>query len=65
MQVLRLPQVKLQTGLSRSHIYQLMRDGAFPKSISLGRRAIGWEASTIDDWIEARVVASRSREGVQ
>jgi prophage regulatory protein len=62
--IVRLPQVKAQTGLSRSTIYQLMGDGVFPKSISLGPRAIGWLASDIDEWIEARVAASR-KETVQ
>jgi prophage regulatory protein len=57
--VVRLPQVKAQTGLSRSTIYQLMADGNFPKSIALGPRAVGWLASDIDDWIDARIAASR------
>jgi prophage regulatory protein len=53
------PAVKAQTGLSRSTIYQLMADGNFPKSIALGPRAVGWLASDIDDWIDARIAASR------
>jgi prophage regulatory protein len=58
--IVRLPLVKKQIGLSRSTIYQLMNDGTFPKSVSLGPRAIGWLASEIDEWIEARVAASRN-----
>ena len=36
MKILRLPQVKEITGLSRSTIYLHMSEGSFPKKIDLG-----------------------------
>ena len=57
--ILRLPQVKSQTGLSRSAIYQRIADGIFPKQIDLGGRAVGWLESDIQNWIKQRLAASR------
>ena len=36
---LRRKQVETRTGLSRSTIYQYIKDGVFPKSVPLGPRA--------------------------
>jgi prophage regulatory protein len=53
-QILRLPQVKSITGLSRSSIYAAVKRGDFPSSVSLGERAIGWRSIEIENWIETR-----------
>jgi prophage regulatory protein len=39
--ILRLPDVKRSTGLSRSTIYLRITQGTFPKPVSLGGRAVG------------------------
>jgi prophage regulatory protein len=57
--IIRLNQVKERTGLSRSTLYTLIKEGKFAPPISLGARAVGWLSSDIDAWIEARVKASR------
>ena len=57
--VLRLPEVISQTGLSRSAIYQRVADGSFPKQFSLGGRAVGWEESSIQNWIKQCLAESR------
>lgn len=57
--ILRLPQVKTRTGLSRSTVYLKLSQGNFPKPVPLGPRAIGWLESEIDEWIERRI-AERS-----
>ncbi|WP_194720922.1 helix-turn-helix transcriptional regulator [Noviherbaspirillum malthae] len=56
--IIRLPEVRARTGLSRSSIYNFIKAGAFPSSIPLGARAIGWDSDAIDAWIDARVAAS-------
>ena len=61
--ILRRTQVQARTGISRSGIYQKMADGEFPKSISLGPRAVGWLESSIDDWIQSRIELSSKLEG--
>lgn len=58
---LRLPEVKVRTGLSRSTIYALIGQSKFPRHIPLGLRCVGWLESEIDAWIEVRA-ASRHEQ---
>ena len=60
---LRRKQVETRTGLSRSTIYQYIKDGFFPKPVPLGPRAVGWLESDVSDWIAARVKSARSGSG--
>ena len=57
--ILRRRLVEQRTGLSRSTLYQYMKDGAFPKPVQRGLRAVGWLESDISKWIAARVKVSR------
>ena len=57
--ILRRPQVQQRTGLSRSTLYQYIRDGEFPASVQLGPRAVGWLESDVSDWIASRVKLAR------
>jgi len=61
--ILRLPEVKAATGLSRSTIYDRIARGEFPKPINLGYRAVGWVEDDIMDWQQERVAESRSHAG--
>lgn len=60
--ILRLPAVMARIGLSRSSIYLRIKEGSFPKPISLGVRAVGWLESDISDWISQREAATRGAE---
>lgn len=60
--IIRLPEVKEKTGLSRSSIYLRMSKGDFPQSISLGERAVGWVEVDVDQWLDARISASKKQE---
>jgi prophage regulatory protein len=55
--LLRLPQVKGRTGLSRSEIYRRIAVGTFPAPIKLGERARAWPEHEITAWIDARIAA--------
>ena len=57
--ILRLPDVKSRTGLSRSSIYLRMSEGTFPKPISLGARSVGWVEQEVNDWLLRQLEASR------
>ena len=65
--ILRLPQVKARTGLSRSTIYLRISEGRFPKPVSLGGRAVGWIEAEVNDWLSEQIDNSRKtanrREG--
>jgi prophage regulatory protein len=58
--ILRLPSVKARIGLSRSSIYAFVSRGDFPRPISLGVRAVGWNSEAVDAWIASRVEQSRA-----
>ncbi|KIF52720.1 AlpA family transcriptional regulator [Vibrio owensii] len=51
MRFLKLKEVIEKTELSRSAIYRKMSEGAFPKSVNLGARAVVWVESEVDEWI--------------
>ena len=57
--ILRLPAVKARTGLSRSTIYQRIREGTFPPPVNLGKRAVGWLESELAAHMAALVERSR------
>lgn len=46
-------------GMSRPHIYQLVKRGEFPRPIKLGARAVAWPAQAIEAWIAERAAASQ------
>jgi prophage regulatory protein len=52
---MRMGEVMKRTGLSSSKIYELIRDGAFPKWAKLPKIASGWLKSDVERWIESRV----------
>ncbi|MCP3697067.1 MAG: AlpA family phage regulatory protein [Aliivibrio sp.] len=58
-QIIRLPDVKKQTGLSRSSIYLRMSKGEFPQNISLGGRAVGWVSDDISQWVDHCIAESQ------
>lgn len=57
--LLRLPDVKAATGLSKSTIYARIAEGTFPKQIPLGSRLVVWVEADIQNWIAEQVAAAR------
>ncbi|EJT0553125.1 AlpA family phage regulatory protein [Vibrio vulnificus] len=57
--ILRLKDIALLTGLSRSTIYDKQNpksprfDSTFPLKIQLGARAVGWREKEIIEWINS------------
>lgn len=56
---LRRPEVETTTGLSRSTIYLRMKQGRFPKTISLGGGLVGWKESDIQKWLDECIKESK------
>ena len=52
--LLRRRDVEARTGLSRTSIYRLMREGRFPEPLKVGPKAVRWPESEIIDWLAAR-----------
>ena len=59
---LKLPEVRIRTGKSRSSIYQGVKDGTFPKPIKLGPRAVAWIETEIEMHNQSCIDASRPNE---
>jgi prophage regulatory protein len=59
VRVLRIGDVIHKTALSRSQIYRLIADKAFPPPFRLGLRAAGWIEDEIDEWLLDRIKLTR------
>jgi prophage regulatory protein len=53
VQILKRREVEAMTTLSRSTIYRLMKNKAFPASIRLSANSVGWLESDVEQWIES------------
>lgn len=53
--ILRFPDVRTLSGLSRSSIYLRIHEGLFPRPILLGRRMVGWRESEVTAINAARI----------
>ena len=53
--LLRLKQVVLKVGLSRSQIYKLIAKGLFPEQTKIGPKISVWPEHTIDQWISRQI----------
>ena len=54
MKILRIRDVTITTGLSRTTLWRLERRGDFPRRILLSPNSTGWIESEIEQWIESR-----------
>ena len=61
-QILRLPAVKSESGLSRSTVYLRISQGLWTKPISLGARAVGWPSSEVAAINAARIAGKTDKE---
>lgn len=52
--LLRRREVQTLTTLSKSTLYAKIKDGSFPRPLSLGKQAVAWRASDIEAWIQAQ-----------
>lgn len=58
MNILREPEVKSRTGLSRVQRWRLVRAGDFPAPITLGANSIGWREIDIIEWLNSRSIVA-------
>ena len=50
--LVRRGEVERLTGLSRSHIYALMKVGKFPTQVSISPGSVRWKLSEITAWMD-------------
>jgi len=51
--LIRIKEVSLLMGVSRSTIFRMVKDGSFPKPLDLGSRFKAWQKQTVVNWINA------------
>ena len=60
MRLLRITEVKEQTGLSGASIYKQIRLGLFPKGIKITERATAWSSEDVDQWVSNKIDCAAS-----
>jgi len=48
---IRMDDLEIKVGLSRSQIYKLIQDEEFPRQLKIGPRISVWKESDIDKWM--------------
>lgn len=61
--LIRRREVERLTALSRSRLYDLMKQGLFPKPVRLGPMSVAWLETEIHEWIAERIADSRKTAG--
>lgn len=57
---IKLLELKERTTLSRSSIYNKIRDDdSFPQPIKLGERSVAFVEAEVDEWIKQKIAESR------
>ena len=52
--LLRFPAVRARTGLSRSTVWRLERQGSFPRHRRISANAVAWLEEEVSDWIRSK-----------
>lgn len=52
---LRRPEVIELTGIPQTTLYTMMERGDFPRPVQLSPRFVGWRASEVAAWQQARI----------
>ena len=58
--LLKVDEIALICGMSKSTIYRRVADGSFPAPIRVGVRAARWRRSEINQWIESLPLTSET-----
>jgi prophage regulatory protein len=55
IRTMRLPEVLIKTGLSRTHVYRLIQNASFPAPHKLSERVSVWNEAEIDAWLAEKL----------
>ena len=58
--LIKIAKVSEKTGFEKSFIYNEMAAGRFPRSITIGSKAVRWVSTEIDQWIDEQIAARDS-----
>ena len=54
IKLLKIKEVCEVVGVSRPHIYVMMKEQGFPKPVKLSARSRAWRMDAIEAWIDSR-----------
>lgn len=60
--IIRQREVLELFGISRSGLYQKLKDGSFPRQINIGARAVGWLESEVMTVFYAMVAGKKNEQ---
>ena len=58
IKLLKIKEVCEVVGVSRAHVYHLMKTNGFPRPIKLSARARAWRLDSVEQWIVSRSEAA-------
>ncbi len=59
--LIRLKEVLAITGLCRSSVYNNMKEGNFPVSVSIGASSVAWVESEVRSWVDSKIAERNHR----
>jgi prophage regulatory protein len=60
IEFIKLPAVKALTGIGTTKIYEMAKQGSFPRQVKQGGRGVAWIKAEVIAWNRAQVEAARS-----
>tara|TARA_R110002020_G_scaffold448320_1_gene661090 strand:- start:262 stop:474 length:213 start_codon:yes stop_codon:yes gene_type:complete len=63
--IIRRKELEFRISLSKSTIYSMMEERKFPRPIKIGKRAVGWPESVIEQWLADRANGRHILEGIR
>jgi prophage regulatory protein len=57
--LIRIDKVTAKTGMGSSVLYDKIAKKEFPAPVKIGKRAVAWELSAVERWIQERISASK------
>lgn len=57
--LIRPNEAAVMLGVSKKQLYLMSQRSDFPAKIKVGRRAVAWRLSDLENWIESRVLAHK------
>ncbi len=55
--IIRIAETIELTGIPKSSIYALLKEGSFCRPVSISRRCVGFVESEVHEWIQSRIDA--------
>lgn len=64
VRLMSLKDVTARTTLSKTSVYELMKEGRFPKQVRLGSRSVAWVESEVEAFITSAINNRENQERV-